>query len=639
MRYEDFVIQIGPDTGHGYSVSVVKSPAGEGSGSFRLPFDEAEIGQVFGALRRHAEAERSDVEERELRPAPISEEDRRFTPRQVGSELFRSLFAGQIRTLFDQSVGSTSAKSDTGLRIQIKLNPEHPDLARLYSLPWEFLFRPDTQDFLSLSRLSPVVRYLDVSRPTSPFPLPSPLRILVVIASPKGLAGLDLKRERTNIESAWGRNKNVEVVFLQEATLGALREELLEGPFHVLHFMGHGGFDDRSGEGVLYFVGPDGSRQPISGHVLASKLKDFKALRLVFLNACNTAKTAGKAGVNPFAGVASALVLSGIPAVVAMQLPISDRAAIAFSRAFYQRLSAGESVDTAVAEGRQAVHSEDCATTEWATPVLFLRTPDGALFSRSTGSAEALHGGLASSVATTRPGLLSGATQAVTPSLLSGNAAIRKNSKRGIIAAIAAISVIASLLTLAIKIGISNTARPHADAIDSEMSNPVDASGRTTPINSQMLPVKSTTATKQDPSPITIKKAAPAPTVVIELDHDFRTSVEGLTGRVSKVEMLSDRMRWYFQIFNNTNQDIEVGFYYRNTYLASESFDRYPVIEAEEAPNVDDSYHWLVQKGVRLDRWMDFPLPKNGAKTFTVGLVTYYEYGVRFPTFSVTLPQ
>ena len=73
------------------------------------------------------------------------------------------------------------------------------------------------------------------------------------------------------------------------------------------------------------------------------------------------------------ANVASSLVLGGMPAVVAMQLPISDQAAITFSRTFYQCLAAGEPVDAAVAEGRQAIHSENPAAFEWATPILFLR--------------------------------------------------------------------------------------------------------------------------------------------------------------------------------------------------------------------------------------------------------------------------
>ena len=486
-----------------------------------------------------------------------------------------------------------------------------------------------------------MVRYLDVSRPTSPFPLPSPLRILVVIASPRGLAGLDLRRERTNIESAWGRNKNVEVVFLQEATLGALREELLEAPIHVLHFMGHGGFDDRSGEGVLYFVGPDGGRQPISGHVLASKLKDFKTLRLVFLNACNTAKTAGKAGVNPFAGVASALVLSGIPAVVAMQLPISDRAAIAFSRSFYQRLSAGEPVDTAVAEGRQAVHSEDSATTEWATPVLFLRTPDGALFNRSAGPVAAPRVGVATPAATARPGLLGGAASTAGSSLLGGGTPPRKGSGRKLLVGAVALAVAVSIVGTVIKLSLHSSSSQPQDTSVSALTNSDTPSGAPTPSLPKATPAKSTTSVLQEQAPMTVKRAEPVPTLVLEINQDFRTSIQDFIGRVSKVEIRGDRMRWYFQFFNKADKDYELGFNYKDTYIANESGERYGVIEGEDTFDINESDRWTVQQGVRLDRWIDFPAPKPGEKTFTVRLVShniYYSYAPQFPTLTVSLP-
>src|SRR5204863_108328 len=69
-----------------------------------------------------------------------------------------------------------------------------------------------------------------------------------------------------------------------------------------------------------------------------------------------------------------------MPAVIAMQHSISDEAAITFSRTFYQHLAAGDPVDAAVTEGRKAVHSANPAGMEWATPVLFMRTPTGELY-------------------------------------------------------------------------------------------------------------------------------------------------------------------------------------------------------------------------------------------------------------------
>jgi hypothetical protein len=144
--------------------------------------------------------------------------------------------------------------------------------------------------------------------------------------------------------------------------------------------MGHGVFDRASGEGMLAFEGTGGALDLVSGRAFATKIRDLRSLGVVVLNACNTARAGHQEGLSPFRGVSAALVLGGVPAVVAMQRPISDRAAIGFSDAFYRHLARGDSIDEALTEGRQAIHSTGPESFEWATPVLFLRIPEGNVF-------------------------------------------------------------------------------------------------------------------------------------------------------------------------------------------------------------------------------------------------------------------
>jgi len=180
-----------------------------------------------------------------------------------------------------------------------------------------------------------------------------------------------------------GSATGLEVVTPVAPTLAALRQALRQQECHVLHFMGHGGSATAPAKRVLYFETEDGEAAPVRGADLVNTLADFPSLRLVVLNACESAtlpRAVDEEETDAFAGVASSLVLGGMPTVVAMQFPISDRAAIAFSRAFYPRLAAGDPVDAALAEGRQEMHSVDPAGSEWATPVLFLRTWTGELF-------------------------------------------------------------------------------------------------------------------------------------------------------------------------------------------------------------------------------------------------------------------
>ena len=375
MKYEDFVLQLGFDPEGGYSVRVVASPAGEGASAFKLPFSAKELRRHHPAWSNGA-ARSNDV----LPLGNALRHAEHLTKEVVGEQLFRALFTEEIRDLYNRSLGKIGEVSGRGLRIKLKLDQSYAELAPIHNLPWELLRRPDTREFLSLSRSSPIIRYLDVPRPVRVQPLPQPLGILVVFANPSTSDPLDLDRERANIEAVWGSHEDVDVEFLEPGQFKELRPKLLEREFHILHFMGHGGFDSASGEGLLLFERDEGRPHPVSGESLATVLKDFRTLRLATLNACETARATDELGHNPFAGVASALVLGGFPAVLAMQFPVSDAAALIFSSTLYKRVAAGDPIDTAVAEARLAIFSHWDKGAEWATPVLFMRVPDGTLF-------------------------------------------------------------------------------------------------------------------------------------------------------------------------------------------------------------------------------------------------------------------
>lgn len=353
MQYEDFVIRFGPGTGGSFAVEV-DSPAGEGQGSFRIP-------ESLQARDQHltppgaGESREAGPRRREAEPSE----------REAGVELFQALFQGQVSKLFQRSLGRLAGKGG-GLRVLIELDPQQKELAPIQELPWERLCDPDARDFLALSRKTPIGRTLRVLQERRPAISPAaPLRILAAAASPSCCPPLDLERELHNLEKGWK-----EIVVLRNTDWEKLRGAFNESSFDVLHFMGHGGFDPATGEGTLILEGKDGTADPVGGSVLAQELKDFSGLRLVVLNACHTARSVGDAGPNPFAGAATALMMAGVPAVIAMSRPISDTAAVAFSRSLYESLAAGKPVEAALAEARLAIGR----LGEWGTPVLFLRT-------------------------------------------------------------------------------------------------------------------------------------------------------------------------------------------------------------------------------------------------------------------------
>lgn len=369
MDYLDLRLRIDTE-GNGLVVRLVDSPAGQAEAPFLMPAVEEEVKRTAKDFERLVEEEEPY---RDLRPPVAAAKDRQQT---IGDQLFRALFPEPIRDRYYQSLGDLRSRPDLGLRIKLQMGLGDPRLTAVHGLPWECLHRAQDGTFLGRERRTSIARYLDLPLPGGRPSLNGPLRVLVVAAQPRELKTLPhLARERRALLDLGRRQNRLEMVPLATPSLEALRNALLSGDFHVLHFLGHGGFE--AGEGLLYLEDGAGGAAPVKAPVLADLLRDITSLRLAVLNACQTARLAAP---GPFSGVATALLQAGLPAVVAMQFPISDRAARAFGVALYRRLALGDPIDAAVAEGRLAVRRDLPDSAEWATPTLFLRAPDGRLF-------------------------------------------------------------------------------------------------------------------------------------------------------------------------------------------------------------------------------------------------------------------
>jgi hypothetical protein len=382
MDYQDFVLQLDrAPQGQGFVTRVIRSLAGEAEAPFVNPVSAAEIESLWQAGLAARQVERA-ARVRDARPAGFSRPDplaAELSLEELGHRLFTALFRGPVRSCWMRSLTEATRSPEGGLRLKLQLNLEDPALVPLAELPWEYLFSLEHGGFLGLQRKTPILRHMRLPLPTGQAPVAKPLRVLLVSAQPRSMSQLSLAEEGETIAAALRALPGVEILPLQDPTIETLRETLLQRNFHVLHFMGHGGFDAASGQGVLYFTDRIGAPVPVSGSILASHLADLPSLRLVFLNACETARVNARA---PFAGVAMALLRAGLPAVVAMQRPIRDGSALELSRTVYRRLAAGDPIDAAVTEGRLAIAREHGALLEWGTPVLFSRADDGTLFAR-----------------------------------------------------------------------------------------------------------------------------------------------------------------------------------------------------------------------------------------------------------------
>ncbi len=366
MDYLDFDIAVEAGTSGTYQVSVVQSPAGEAHGEMTFPYDRLALKNKIQALQIAL------LRSGGSRRAGPSAEDK--SVEELGSDLFASLFKGEIGSRLD--VSRSIAQND-GKGVRIKLRIAAPELA---GLPWEYLYDAAGGDYLALGISTPVIRYLPIAKPIQPLEVTPPLRILAMTAGPSDLGKLDADRERQRLDVALEKVRQkglVEVEWVPGESWEDLQQALWDGPWHIFHFVGHGGFSDRLNSGVIYLTGEDGKSHELSAKDLAVLLGDHEPLRLALLNSCETAEGAQ---TDIFSSTAAALVRRGTPAVVAMQFEITDDAAIQFSRVFYTAIARGMPVDSAVAEARKSVALQVANTYEWGTPVLFMRSPNGTLF-------------------------------------------------------------------------------------------------------------------------------------------------------------------------------------------------------------------------------------------------------------------
>jgi len=143
--------------------------------------------------------------------------------------------------------------------------------------------------------------------------------------------------------------------------------------------MGHGS-RSRGGAGCLVLEAPEGRSHEVDAGSLRALLQGNDELRLVVLNACWSAYVPPDPRLDAFSAVAHALVLGGVPAVVAMSLPVADASAIEFGAAFYRQLTRGEPVDVAATEGRMALSTAYPSPAAWGIPRVLCRVPDVVLF-------------------------------------------------------------------------------------------------------------------------------------------------------------------------------------------------------------------------------------------------------------------
>jgi streptogramin lyase len=362
-EYDDLKLRVEPGDGDSYRVVAFGPGGNTASGSFARPISQVELDNFIlrvGLPRRHV---------RKYRSSQMEE------AKELGTQLFQSLLADDVGDLY-HGARSVADSQNRGLRMTLYLT----GVPELMEIPWEFLYDPGDAFFLSQSMYTPLVRSLDLRSASPPRKLTLPMKVLGMASAPEGFPGLDVNDERQKLARALEPLTSrgaVELEWLDSATLSELDRRVGDSDeLHVIHYIGHGAYDDRTQGGILALEDSAGGVHEVTGEELGTLLRDERSLRLMVLNSCEGARTSH---VDPFSGVASSLLRCGLPAVVGMQAEITDAAAITFSERLYTALAQGFPIDAALTQARKAIFAAG-SDVEFGTPVLFLRGESTQLF-------------------------------------------------------------------------------------------------------------------------------------------------------------------------------------------------------------------------------------------------------------------
>ncbi|MBR8837738.1 MAG: HEAT repeat domain-containing protein, partial [Stigonema ocellatum SAG 48.90 = DSM 106950] len=344
MKYQDFQILVDNN-------NKIRASSGQGDvwGEFRLEMNEIELALEL-------------IESKQTNDKLL---------KRLGNQLYQALFPNQINARFHATMAGAQANEDS---VRLRLIFQSPQLA---ALPWEFLYDVETNIFLGNNTQTVLSRYIDVPLQKRDIIAANlPLKVLLVISSPTDLATLDTTGEVTLIQSALKKHieaGKIELDLIQEATVRNINQKLREKAYNIFHFIGHGVFENNKG----YIALEDTNKKAklLDDEGFANFFLGDRSLGLVMLNSCQGAEVSEH---QIFAGIAPNLVRREIPAVVAMQYSIRDTTAKLFADEFYRTLALGYPVDAAMQKTRNAISQEvGLDKRDFATPVLYMRAPDG----------------------------------------------------------------------------------------------------------------------------------------------------------------------------------------------------------------------------------------------------------------------
>ncbi len=253
-----------------------------------------------------------------------------------------------------------------------------PQDSHLQAVPWEALCRPGTgRDFVGASREVCLVRGVHSTKPWQPREVRGAVRLLVI--SPFDEAAPARLRAALYPSIEVGELEWLDSLTGPRATVAEVLDRLRHEPLpHIVHFIGHGGFDEAQVP-RLRLADKGGQESWLAVGALAAELEmALRNLRLIILEGAPM----GQPGA--LASAAERLAQAGADAVVAHLWPMQEEVSRRFSVGLYRALAGASEPSGDVArslhEARRRVLEDFKGSAEAFSPVLYLRGRDSRLF-------------------------------------------------------------------------------------------------------------------------------------------------------------------------------------------------------------------------------------------------------------------
>ncbi|MBM3299948.1 MAG: CHAT domain-containing protein [Deltaproteobacteria bacterium] len=300
----------------------------------------------------------------------------RFSIKGIGQDIYRDVFSSHRRVYNAFSAANARSKL---LSLSFEASRE------FLGAPIELLYSDEAANYLSL--LHPMSRFINGAVPQSEALSPETLsqlkgklKILVITSDTRpSIALIDQIGEEVVSLLQKHDSIGVKLIPTNEATYATVRNELRQCPYHIVHYVGHGLFEENSPEqsSLFFWEGQNrsGNVLPLSGAEL-SLLLQGSDVRLFHLSCCEGMRTGTAIDLldDDYLGIADGIMQAGVPSVLGFRWPVSVGGARKLALDFYSSFPKHGSPERALLDARRELAISTPDTPDWASPILVVQS-------------------------------------------------------------------------------------------------------------------------------------------------------------------------------------------------------------------------------------------------------------------------